>query len=494
MCLGGCKLKKYSVISILLTFSLSVTSLSISAEGNGNYSISKESIILGMLDSVDHYSNVSGEFSTNIIDNSQEFIVNYNTDIDSQVSYEKISSTSTYIELTHQDQITTEYDNKSWTVRQIRTKNFLDKRLSKNKVISQDITKYLPLNKYEQRIILNENGTDAFIYREQLTNTPYAKMSLQPQELVFSFLSRKDLWDFDGVIEYLNRSCLVITGITETYYQEKLDVTSFKLFVDIKTGILLFYEGYSKDGDVSEFLRTLEINIDNESNIQQLNQTIKNKKDVFLNSKMYKQLSKSTENNTNSMKSSIIMPFADNSSNPPPICRDVNINIGYNEWSTSYTRYMQYYIDNDTIASGCKNKRGGFPTYLTVNSKLFNKDARREVANAKTSYYGYESKEFACGYNYYDMYMQLAVYLNDSSFTDVAAVYTIGDDIADIQAATINQKYAPAGWTLINNIVANGNVPGYGPFRVNTVMVYPSGYSAGYTGADAIALSMYTQK
>ena len=71
---------------------------------------------------------------------------------------------------------------------------------------------------------------------------------------------------------------------------------------------------------------------------------------------------------------------------------------------------------------------------------------------------------------------------------------TIGDDIADIQAATINQKYAPAGWTLINNIVANGNVPGYGPFRVNTVMVYPSGYSAGYTGADAIALSMYTQK
>lgn len=126
-------MKKYSVISILLTFSLSVTSLSISAEGNGNYSISKESIILGMLDSVDHYSNVSGEFSTNIIDNSQEFIVNYNTDIDSQVSYEKISSTSTYIELTHQDQITTEYDNKSWTVRQIRTKNFLDKRLSNTK-------------------------------------------------------------------------------------------------------------------------------------------------------------------------------------------------------------------------------------------------------------------------------------------------------------------------------------------------------------------------
>lgn len=83
------------------------------------------------------------------------------------------------------------------------------------------------------------------------------------QELVFGFLSHLENWDVSGVDTYLGRRALTIKG--ETYdidYASKLRVYEFVMTVDAETGILLDFEGYDQDGNVTQYLRTESIAVD----------------------------------------------------------------------------------------------------------------------------------------------------------------------------------------------------------------------------------------
>ncbi len=99
---------------------------------------------------------------------------------------------------------------------------------------------------------------------------------LSPRELYTGFFIRNsfwdvaskdsykgDTWDITSTEDYLGFKCVVIEGTLEDdSYSEKLQTKRFKFWVDSATGVLLKYEMYNKNGELSQALDTkkLEIN------------------------------------------------------------------------------------------------------------------------------------------------------------------------------------------------------------------------------------------
>lgn len=114
----------------------------------------------------------------------------------------------------------------------------------------------------EERYWINENGEPCCFLRNDATNTGYAKRCIFSQELAIGYLHDFNLWTVDSIEKYNGRKCYIVSGTAEDEYGAKLNVEKFELYVDFETGVLLKYEGYSSSGELTRFLYTDNIKID----------------------------------------------------------------------------------------------------------------------------------------------------------------------------------------------------------------------------------------
>lgn len=210
----------------------------------------KENIYHKMLNTIDFFNSASGAFKTSMLSKESETTVNYEVDFNNETSYEKTASKDDNTEVYNIDSKVYTFDNNSKT---------------KNVVMSGYKKSECPEIPDEERITVEEDGYNCYNYRNNPTNIPGACFSLVPQEFAFGFLGDFDLWDISGTETYLNRECVVIKGTTEGSYGKKLGTNTFEFVVDAETGILLKYTGYDSNGDISDYITTTAISLDNEA-------------------------------------------------------------------------------------------------------------------------------------------------------------------------------------------------------------------------------------
>jgi hypothetical protein len=101
-----------------------------------------------------------------------------------------------------------------------------------------------------------------YVFRNDPTYMGIASESLFPQETALWYLEDQSLWSIKKRTEnILGREVVVIDGEFEDYYVKNRGATSYKLWVDIKTGILLQLEEYSNK-EIINSLYTKSIEVD----------------------------------------------------------------------------------------------------------------------------------------------------------------------------------------------------------------------------------------
>ena len=101
-----------------------------------------------------------------------------------------------------------------------------------------------------------------YVYSADPTNTIYGSNCLFPQGITFGYLADFELWDITGHESYLDRDCLVLSGQTTGSYDKKTGVSSFTMYVDSQTGILLKLSGLNESGNVARSMTVNSISID----------------------------------------------------------------------------------------------------------------------------------------------------------------------------------------------------------------------------------------
>ena len=109
-----------------------------------------------------------------------------------------------------------------------------------------------------ERFYLEEDGTP---YWEYTIGMDIARPCLMPQEMAFGYLSDYDNWEIFGEEKFLGYDCIKIKGQLKGNYSKKLNVVNFEMWIEKSTGILLNYTGYSPDGNVYDYIKTTEFEL-----------------------------------------------------------------------------------------------------------------------------------------------------------------------------------------------------------------------------------------
>lgn len=117
----------------------------------------------------------------------------------------------------------------------------------------------------ESRISTADDGMPLYNMLTTPTNVSSASMCIQPQEITFGFLSDFDLWNIEEITKFSDRTCYVINGKASAEYGASLNVADFKLMVDVQTGVILQYEGYDSNGNISNFMYTKDLQFEDKA-------------------------------------------------------------------------------------------------------------------------------------------------------------------------------------------------------------------------------------
>lgn len=227
----------------------------------------KENIYNSMLNSVDFYDAVKGSYTTTFIRAGEEVTVSYQVDIPAQVAYESIKGSMEDITLVCLDETMHTYDANRNSFTQDYYASQFD---AESRASGLDSNACLPHGQKAaffdgekmiyDRVVDCGNGERGYYYRHDITNTSIAGMSIFPQSLGMALLTDMDNWDIVGVEKYLGRQAVVIKGVvTDDDYAKKISSSSFTLYVDIETGVLLDFKGYSASGELGNSITTQDI-------------------------------------------------------------------------------------------------------------------------------------------------------------------------------------------------------------------------------------------
>lgn len=207
-------------------------------------SLTKANIFHKMINAVDYYDTVRGKFTEPNL-GVGETTVEYQAGISAQTSYQRLAGAQIDQEQYTQDGKAVTYDNKARTFRSVGVP-----------VYHEDLQAVRTMD----RLTTAEDGYPECTLRGDRTYTGIAaSLSLMPQEITFNYLGDFDRWEIKGTETYLNREAVRIEGVTTKDSAEKLDVYRFVFLVDLDTGILLRYDGYSSDGKLTDYMHTEEI-------------------------------------------------------------------------------------------------------------------------------------------------------------------------------------------------------------------------------------------
>lgn len=210
-----------------------------------------------MLNTIDYFNALSAKMETSML-NNEITTVEYNTNINSGESYQKVSvGEKTMTEAYGQNDSMINVNNTSGQYLVMRGQMF-----------GRDDAPYIPL---EKRIVTEDDGMPCYYYRKNITNCSYASYSIFPQEFTFSYLKDFALWDItDDNADYLGRKCVKIEGVPSSYIAEKHNLDNFTMIVDSQTGILMQFTG-TKDGEVSRYMKITDISLESNSSIKHFN-------------------------------------------------------------------------------------------------------------------------------------------------------------------------------------------------------------------------------
>lgn len=107
----------------------------------------------------------------------------------------------------------------------------------------------------------DENGNFILAQGSDPTNAHDLGCCCIPYEISRGYLKDKSRWEMLGTAKYQGRECVVIEGEGGNY-GERYGVESFILWVDLETGVWMFFEGYDADGNVNEYVYTKYMRFD----------------------------------------------------------------------------------------------------------------------------------------------------------------------------------------------------------------------------------------
>lgn len=239
-------------------------------------SATKDDIFHMMLNTVDYFNKASGTFIFNCSDPNNRTIVDFQTNMPDTTSYSEVKHIyvdgfSTPISMNsdsvtadqivycqNNDQITLNEENKTYNISPFST---------------HSLESCLPI-KDEDRITTAPDGMPCYSYRSNPTNVEFSSMCLLPQEITIGFLQNQELWEIEGVKEFSGLDCYVIHGKTSEDYGAKLNVAEFEFLVDVNTGVLVRYEGFDANGNLSDFMYTENLKFDDSAeSVQKYSET-----------------------------------------------------------------------------------------------------------------------------------------------------------------------------------------------------------------------------
>lgn len=227
----------------------------------------KENIYNSMLNSVDFYDAVKGSFTTTFIRAGEDVTVSYQVDIPAQVACESVKGSMENVQLVCADEMMHTYDANKQTYDKGYYSSQFD---ASSRASSLDYNACLPHAQKAaffdgekmvyDRVVDCGDGERGYYYRPDITNTAFANTCIFPQSLGMALLTDMDNWDVTGVEKYLGRQAVVLTGIiTDESYAQKISVDSFVMYVDMETGVLLDFKGYSESGELTQSITTQSI-------------------------------------------------------------------------------------------------------------------------------------------------------------------------------------------------------------------------------------------
>jgi hypothetical protein len=234
---------------------------------------SQDEIWSAMLNSVDYYNQASGSIICKNPNLDSATLIEFETDIDSSKAYAHILNAS----IINTDSFEYSCDNtKDMEIYVCNNEEISIDNIAKsyykesNSICTRANSGKTEIdNRYE----LDSDGIPCYYYRANPTNIPTASACLFPQEYAFGFLTDFSLWQINETETYMGRNCVVISGVTAKDYGRKLGVEKFIFYVDIKTGTLLKYIGYTNSGEISDYVIAKDINFDNAENSVSINVT-----------------------------------------------------------------------------------------------------------------------------------------------------------------------------------------------------------------------------
>lgn len=222
-----------------------------------NISNPKAAIYNRMLNTIDYFNALSATMETSML-NNEIATVEYNTNINSGESYQKVS--------VGEKTMTETYGRNDSMINVNNTSG--QYLVMQGQMFGRDDAPYIPL---EKRIVTEDDGMPCYYYRKNITNCSYASYSIFPQEFTFSYLKDFELWDItDDNADYLGRKCVKIEGVPSSYIAEKHNIDNFTMIVDSQTGILMQFTG-TKDGEVSRYMKITDISLESNSSIKHFN-------------------------------------------------------------------------------------------------------------------------------------------------------------------------------------------------------------------------------
>jgi len=112
----------------------------------------------------------------------------------------------------------------------------------------------------EDVYVTHQDGSKEFVYPITNLNLGMAEKSLHAKEIAIGFLENQELWRVSKTDLLLEREVVVIEGKFDEYYQDKLGST-YTLWMDRNTGILLKYETYGDKGQTITSLNTTDFKV-----------------------------------------------------------------------------------------------------------------------------------------------------------------------------------------------------------------------------------------
>lgn len=212
--------------------------------------LTKENIYHKMLNTIDFYNFVSGTLETSMLTPGEDTTVNYHVDFNGRQAYESIKNDQTDTETYKITSKLYDFNN------QEHTKDIA--------FVESDKSNSTPIPD-EERITQMEDGSPCYNNRNDPTFLTVSSISLFPQGMTFGYLQNFETWDIKETQNYLGRECAVLEGRSDTAYGQKLATASFRFLVDTQTGIVLKFEGFDTNGNVSNYVTTTEFTVSEKS-------------------------------------------------------------------------------------------------------------------------------------------------------------------------------------------------------------------------------------